>query len=96
MLGDEHGVATVRRLLAVLVRRSGGELLRQQLARVLADDVDAAQLDGGGVAAAQVELRADGCFASACRVESIVALSAIVFPPIYDGGLTRWRRRSSR
>ena len=59
VLGDEHGVAAVRRLPAVLVGRRRGEPLGDQLLGVSAYGLHAAQLDRRGVAAAEVELRAE-------------------------------------
>src|SRR5438105_4370063 len=55
VLGDEHRVAAVRRLLAVLVWRGGCKASGQQLTGVPANDVHAAQLDGRRVPPAQVE-----------------------------------------
>src|SRR4051812_49207468 len=50
VLGDEDGVATVRRLLAVLVRLRRSEPLGHEVVRMIADHVHAAQLDGRAVA----------------------------------------------
>ena len=59
VLGDEDRVATVRGLLAVLVRLGGGQALSDELAGVPPDGGRAVQLGGGAVAATQVELRAE-------------------------------------
>src|SRR5689334_6653083 len=59
VLGDEHGVAAVRGLLAVLVRLGGSELLGDEIVRVGSDGVHAAQLDGRAVAGVEVELLAE-------------------------------------
>src|SRR5690349_6517878 len=57
VLGDEHGMATVRRLLAVLGGRRGSEPRGQELPGVRPHDLHATQLDRCGLTATQVELR---------------------------------------
>ena len=59
MLGDEDGMAAVRRLLAVLGRRGGREPLRDQLVRMPAQALRAVQLREAPVSAAEVEPRAE-------------------------------------
>src|SRR3954452_4241212 len=72
VLGDEDGMASVRRLLAVLVRRRRRELLGDQVVRVLADRLHAAQLDGRPVAGVEVEIRAKALLLDA--LEAVVDL----------------------
>ena len=60
MLGDEDRVPAVGGLLAVLVWLGGSKALGNELAGMSADRGRAVQFGGSPVAAAQVELRAEG------------------------------------
>jgi hypothetical protein len=59
VLRDEHRMAAVRRLLAVLVRLRGSERPGDEVMGVASDHLHATQLDGRAVAGVEVELLAE-------------------------------------
>src|SRR5690242_17848105 len=86
VLGDEHGVAAVRRLLAVLVGRRGSEPRGQELLGVSAHGLHAAELDRRGLTVAEVELRAERLPGQPleCRVDRHRALESRADAPSPD------------